>query len=59
VSADQKAANADVPSFFEIAKRPDLNGLENFLANPHPPMPDMSLTQVEIGDLLAYIASLK
>ena len=61
VSPDQKGANADVPTFLEIAKRfnGDLTGLAGFLANPHPPMPDLSLTRAEISDLLAYIGSLK
>jgi hypothetical protein len=29
-----------------------------FLLDPHPKMPDMSLTRTEAGDLAAYIASL-
>lgn len=29
------------------------------MADPHPPMPDMSLTRSEMRDLLAYIRSLR
>jgi hypothetical protein len=36
-----------------------LAALEGFLADPHPVMPDMSLTRQEIKDLVAYIGSLK
>lgn len=61
VSADQTAAVADVPSFPSIAQRTDseIEALEGFLVDPHPPMPDMSLTRHEISDLLAYIRSLR
>ena len=61
VSPDQSGAVADVPSFMSIAQRSDseIDALEGFLADPHPPMPDMSLTRSEIRDLLAYIRSLR
>jgi mono/diheme cytochrome c family protein len=61
VSPDQTTATADVPSFASIAERSDseIDALEGFLADPHPPMPDMSLTRNEIRDLLAYIRSLR
>ena len=61
VSEGQQNANADVPSFREIAKRHETNldALGAFLADPHPVMPDFSLTRREIQDLLAYIGSLK
>ena len=62
VEYDQKGGeSADVPTFFAIAKRSsgDTAGLKSFLADPHPPMPDLNLTRVEIDDLLAYIGSLK
>jgi mono/diheme cytochrome c family protein len=60
VSMEQSAASADVPSFQSIAERygSDISALEGFLADPHPPMPQLSLTRDEIRDLLAYIASL-
>ena len=63
VSAEQTTASADVPSFMTIAQMratpSALAALEGFLADPHPLMPDMSLTRQEIGDLVAYIGSLK
>jgi mono/diheme cytochrome c family protein len=58
VAADQKQASADVPSFFDIAKRKTSADLTSFLTDPHPKMPDMSLTREEIADLTAYIRSL-
>ena len=61
VGDDQKSASTDVPSFFDIARRSkgDIDRLGGFLANPHPPMPNLNLTHAEIDDLLAYIGSLK
>jgi mono/diheme cytochrome c family protein len=60
VAADQKAASADVPAFATIARTSGFNRdkLTFFLLDPHPKMPDMSLTRNEAGDLAAYIASL-
>ncbi len=63
ISPEQTTASADVPSFMTIAERrataSALAALEGFLADPHPVMPDMSLTRQEIKDLVAYIGSLK
>jgi len=59
VSADQQRASADVPSFFDVARRRSGQDLRAFLTDPHPRMPDMSLTREEIADLVAYIESLK
>ena len=61
VGPEQTTALADVPSFQSIAQRPDsdIEALEGFLADPHPPMPQMNLTRGEIRDLLAYIRSLR
>lgn len=61
VSADQPVANADIPTFAAIAARSADNyaWLAPFLADPHPPMPNFSLTRKEIADLVAYIASLR
>jgi mono/diheme cytochrome c family protein len=57
---EQKQASADVPSFRSIAKRSDkLDWLHAFLADSHPPMPNLSLTRQEIQDLVAYFESLK
>ncbi|WP_298423930.1 c-type cytochrome [Rhodoblastus sp.] len=58
VAADQKEASADVPSFFYVARHMSNRDLSSFLTDPHPKMPDMSLTRREIRDLTAYIRSL-
>ena len=58
VAADQKQASADVPSFFDVAKRKTDGDLTSFLTDPHPKMPNMNLSRQEIGDLTAYIRSL-
>jgi mono/diheme cytochrome c family protein len=56
VAADQTSANADAPPFADIARRrPDDKQISMFLADPHPKMPDMSLTRKEIDDIVAYI----
>jgi mono/diheme cytochrome c family protein len=47
------------PSFRTVARRLDPGELRAFLSRPHPPMPDLALTRVEIGDLIAYIETLK
>ena len=61
VSEEQASATTEAPPFPAIAQRsPDeISALAGFLADPHPPMPDLSLTREEIRALLAYIASLK
>jgi len=61
VNAKQTEALADAPPFAEIAKKSDsdIAALEGFLMDPHPPMPQMSLTRQQIQDLLAYISSLR
>jgi mono/diheme cytochrome c family protein len=60
VTLDQHGANTDVPTFFEIARRSaGVADLKAFLADPHPPMPDLNLTHSEIDDLSNYIRSLK
>ena len=61
VSSKQDRANADVPTFSSIAQRlpTDADILAAFIANPHPPMPNLSLSRQEIQDLLAYVATLK
>lgn len=59
VAKDQTSANADAPSFFDIAqRRPDRKQIANFLVDPHPPMPDMHLSTREIDDIVSYIRSL-
>jgi mono/diheme cytochrome c family protein len=61
VASDQRQASADVAPFASIARRGDFNAaqLAFFLLDPHPKMPNMSLSRAEAGDLAAYIASLK
>jgi mono/diheme cytochrome c family protein len=58
VAPDQTSANADAPPFADIARRLEDNRLAAFLTDPHPRMPDMSLTRKEIEDIVAYIRSL-
>jgi mono/diheme cytochrome c family protein len=60
VAPDQRGVTGEAPPFATIAKRPGFNqaSLALFLLDPHPKMPDMSLTRLEAGDLAAYIASL-
>ena len=64
VSAEQKAASADAPSFAALANAPGktTDGLGDFLTLPgttHSRMPDLALSRVEIDDITAYIATLK
>ena len=61
VSDSQTSALADVPTFRSIAAKYDDNSdaLAAFLADPHPPMPNLSLTWNQIRDLVAYIGSLR
>jgi mono/diheme cytochrome c family protein len=62
VTPTQTRATTDMaPPFASIASRPDFDAakIALFLLDPHPKMPDMSLTRYEAGDLAAYIATLK
>ncbi len=61
VAADQGGGSTQAPPFSEIAKKPGLTAasIALFLLRPHPPMPDMTLTRNEAGDLAAYIESQK
>lgn len=61
VSNDQdRVSGASVPSFYDVAKAPgfDEDGLKIFLADPHPKMPNMTLSNSEIADIARYISSL-
>jgi len=60
VAADQRQATGEAPPFASIATRPgfDAARIATFLLDPHPKMPDMSLTRIEAADLAAYIATL-
>jgi mono/diheme cytochrome c family protein len=61
VTPDQTRAAADAPSFIAIARSPgfDRHKIAFFLLDPHPKMPDMSLTRSEAADLADYIAKLQ
>ncbi len=61
VRPEQVTANADVPTFESIARKSgdDFEWLKAFLADPHPPMPNLSLSRQEIADLAAYIGTLR
>jgi mono/diheme cytochrome c family protein len=60
VAANQQRPTGEAPPFATIAKRTDFDvtRLRNFLLDPHPKMPNMSLTRAEAADLAAYIATL-
>jgi mono/diheme cytochrome c family protein len=53
--------NADVPTFAAIASDPDTTAerLAGRIIVPHPPMPNVQLTIMEMRDIIAYILSLK
>ena len=52
---------ADVPSFARIANKPGQTAasIAGAIVVPHPPMPQINLTREEIGDVAAYILTLK
>jgi mono/diheme cytochrome c family protein len=60
VVSNQRQATTEAPPFATVARRPDFDAsrVANFLLNPHPKMPNMSLTRIEAADLAAYIGSL-
>jgi cytochrome c len=57
VSDEQRQASTAAPTFSEIARQPgfDAGRLAWFLLDPHPIMPNMSLTRSEASDIAAYI----
>jgi mono/diheme cytochrome c family protein len=62
VTPTQHRATTDqAPPFATIAKRPGFTSakIALFLLDPHPKMPDMSLTRTEAADLAGFIGSLK
>ena len=61
VDGGQKQASADVPPFPAIANRSDFSAekLAFFLLDPHPKMPNFSLSRIEAGDIAAYIETLR
>ena len=60
VGGDQGAGGDAAPTFAMIAETAEdrTDDLRAWLADPHPPMPNLNLTRYEIDDLLAYIESL-
>lgn len=61
VSNDQTTASStSLPSFYDMAR--DVGWTEGtlkvFLANPHPKMPNMTLSNNDISDLSRYISML-
>ena len=59
VAPDQTKGSTEAPSFADIAARnSDDRALARFLADPHPRMPDMNLSQPEITDIVAYVRKL-
>ncbi len=61
VDANQKRADADAPTFAAIAAKSDFTPekVAFFLLDPHPKMPNFSLSRYEAADLAAYIGSLR
>jgi mono/diheme cytochrome c family protein len=55
-----RAATDQAPPFATVARQPGFSAsrIALFLLDPHPKMPDMSLTRNEAADLAAYIATL-
>ena len=51
----------DVPTFYQIANRTGQSAqrIKNFLIDPHPPMPNLHLSQEQMRNLATYILSLK
>ena len=60
IDPGQQQAADTAPPFAEIANDPVTTraGLQAWLFDPHPPMPNLDLTRREIDDLTAYVLSL-
>ena len=54
-------AQVGPPSFASIANKPGQTAehIENVLIQPHPPMPDMHLSNEEILNIIAYLETLR
>ena len=61
VASNRSGGTDAVPTLESISNDPRRSPewVRQWLNDPHPPMPDLSLTRAEIRDLLAYIASLR
>jgi mono/diheme cytochrome c family protein len=60
-TGDQQRANADIPSFHEIANKEGqtAGSITAHIVVPKHPMPSIPLTQGELADLAAYILTLR
>lgn len=58
---ERRTGHDAAPDFKSVARRPGLNSgqLENWIGHPHPPMPNLNLTDREVDNLVIYIQSLK
>ena len=61
ISSSQKGPVNEAPPFASIAKSPDFSAarIALFLLDPHPKMPNMTLSRNEAADLAAFIAKQK
>ena len=61
VEPGQATAGDAAPPFMAVAQDPALTPgrLTQWLSDPHPPMPNLSLGNEEIAALVAYIGSLR
>ena len=52
---------ADVPTFMAIANKPGqtMEAIAGRIVIPHPPMPAIALSREEIGNVVAYIMTLR
>ena len=55
-----KTATDNAPPFSAVAKTNKENPawIRGWLMNPHPPMPNISLSRQQIDDIVAYLSSL-
>lgn len=60
-TATGRRANDTAPAFTELANDPARTPvrLRAWLTDPHPPMPNLGLSRIEIEDVIAYIGSLR
>ena len=61
VVAASGSGGDSAPPFSTIAKRPNQSAgaLRAWLAEPHPPMPNLGLSRQQIDDIVAYLESLR
>ena len=61
IVAPGQAGSDAAPTFDSIANRAEYSedGLRAWLADPHPPMPNLNLSRSEIEHIIAYLRSLR